>query len=136
VVALRPYNPEGIQFIENIKFQRDQGPCWLVNRRTRIHLDQQPEKVLFSSFNEGDVVNRWDQPEKDLRVHCGVGLATSAAFFPITGQSRKIRVLTDISREIPSGCPAPDSAAAGWEQYLLASKVWQKYGQGPTGRQD
>jgi hypothetical protein len=118
VVALRPYNPEGIQFIENIKFQRDQGPCWLVNRRTRIRLDQQPEKVLFSSFNEGDVVNRWDQPEKDLQVHCGVGLATSAAFFPITGQSRKIRVLTDISREIPSGCPAPDSAAAGWEQYL------------------
>ncbi|MDF1614083.1 hypothetical protein [Desulfurivibrio dismutans] len=118
VVAVRPYNPEGVQFIENIKFVKSPSPGWQVNRRNRIHLDREPEKVLFSKYHEGDVIDKWDQPEDDLQVHCGVGLATSAAFFPISGGSGKIRILTDLERDIPAGCPAPQSGDGSWEHHL------------------
>ncbi len=122
VIALRPYNPEGIQFIENIEYQHSQVPVWLVNRHTRVCLDEHPEKVLFSNYREGDVHQKWDQPQASLKTHCGVGLATSAAFFPISGKSRKVRVLTDISSDIPggrlSGIAGLKPEAEAWEKHF------------------
>lgn len=47
VIALRPYNPEGIQFIEKVEFDRGLQ-VWRVDSDVQIHLDKSPEKVLFS----------------------------------------------------------------------------------------
>ena len=118
VVALRPYNPEGIQFIETIAFRKEDVPCWLVNRQTRVYLDEAPEKVLYSSYHAGDVHQKWDMPETQQNVYCDVGLATAAAFFPISGQSRKIRVMTDVTQNMPSGMAKTNPAPEAWEKHL------------------
>ncbi len=121
VVALRPYNPEGIQFIENIRFhkqpEKGQDCHWLVNRQTRVCLDRMPEKVLFSSYHGGDVRHRWQQPETLMKIHCGVGLATSAAFFPISPQPRKITISTDLSRDLSREAPVQISSASSWKSH-------------------
>ncbi|MFO8111284.1 MAG: hypothetical protein R6T92_02135 [Desulfosalsimonadaceae bacterium] len=118
VIAIRPYNPEGIQFIENLRFEKDPACFWVVNRHTRVYLDQEPEKVLFSNYLDGDVVHQYSGPETEQKIHCGVGLATSAAFFPISGKSRHIKISADISRDLPPGrtvrIPPPDF----WEKNL------------------
>ena len=116
VVGIRPYNPEGIQFIENISFEKGSVPYWLVNRKTRVYPDEEPEKVLFSTYREGDVIHKRDRAESESRVHCGVGLATSAAFFRIGKEGKRVRVLTDISAAIPHRSARPDPN--GWENHL------------------
>ncbi len=118
VVVLRPYNPEGIQFIENLEFQKNQVPFWLVNHHTKVYLDEQPEKVLFSNYHKGDVIRKWNQPEGALKNHCGVGLGTSAAFFPLSGKSLKVRVLTDLSRDLPSKFVNLKPMADPWQKLL------------------
>lgn len=122
VVALRPYNPEGVQFIENIRFEKEPSFFWLVNRHTRVYMDQEPEKIIYSSYHEGDILHHLNQLENSSetvqKVHCGVGLATSAAFFPISGKSRNVRIVTDVSREIHSGTGRKVYAGSSWETLL------------------
>ncbi len=55
-VVVRPYNPEGISFIESI---RTQGDCqhWIVNGKDKIIFHALPEKCVFSNYKEGDVLH-------------------------------------------------------------------------------
>jgi hypothetical protein len=82
VAALRPYNPEGVQFIEEIAFHED-PPGWKVNGGVDLLMDKLPEKVLFAHYREGDVLHKLDADQGDRSVACNVGMATSAAFFPM-----------------------------------------------------
>ena len=83
VVALRPYNPEGVRLVEHIETH---GTGWLVDGKARIDLSPVPERVLFSDYREGDVLGKLDSPGKGPdrgSVRCPVGMATAAALFPI-----------------------------------------------------
>ncbi|MFP4255512.1 MAG: hypothetical protein ACLFQ9_01495 [Desulfobacterales bacterium] len=101
VVALRPYNPEGIQFIDSIDYQGQPRPFWLVNRHTRVYMDKKPDKVIFSDYSEGDVIDKWDSLNTVTSVKCHVGMATSAAFFELPEKAeRNISVSVDLERDI------------------------------------
>ncbi|MCF8024729.1 MAG: hypothetical protein K9J79_04510 [Desulfobacteraceae bacterium] len=119
VVALRPYNPEGIQFIESIEFQDHARPFWLVNRHTRIYMDRPPEKVVFSSYSEGDVIEKWRDPQSVKNVKCSVGMATSAAFFPLpTNDEQHIRISVDLEKDMPSRSTRRKTPVNTWEGVL------------------
>ena len=100
VLALRPYNPEGVQFIDSVAFDRKEN-CFLVNGQTKVRLDHTPEKVIFSNYQNGDVAHILDQAEQETAVACDIGMATAAALFPI-GKER--------AAEIKVSLPLVDSA--------------------------
>lgn len=78
VTALRPYNPEGVQFIERIALEPSRRVL-VVDGRERIYFQETPEKILFSTYANGDVVYKLEEEEKENSVHCSVGMATAAA---------------------------------------------------------
>ena len=98
-VSIRPYNPEGIQFIEEIAFV-EQHPGLLVNKERLIKMSERPERMLFSNYDEGDVIHKLYQSESDLQVDCAVGMATAAALFPLTdNHDKKIEISIPLSLE-------------------------------------
>lgn len=81
--ALRPYNPEGIQFIERIATRRD-GRTLVINDGERIEMSEAPARSLFSTYEAGDVVHRLDRKSEAAEADCRVGMATAAMLFPAT----------------------------------------------------
>ena len=88
VVALRPYNPEGIQFIDDIRYQ-DNPPSWLVNSNNQINFSRRPGKILFSNYQEGDVIHQLGRSKDNHHSTCRAGMATSAALFPLGSSSKE-----------------------------------------------
>ncbi|KJS01342.1 MAG: hypothetical protein VR65_09330 [Desulfobulbaceae bacterium BRH_c16a] len=80
IFALRPYNPEGVQFIEKVELLEGQDG-WLVNGTTRIILEEKPEKILFSNYKEGDIFYRLNEKQTSTGISCRIGMVTSAAFY-------------------------------------------------------
>ncbi len=88
VVALRPYNPEGVSFVERIEVQTDrQG--WIVNDRHFVAFDRLPSRHLLSHYQDGDVSHRLHEEGGKLSERCPVAMATAAAFFPVNAVREK-----------------------------------------------
>lgn len=83
-VSLRPYNPEGISFLEKISVN-DDGRGWLVNGRHPVLFDRTPERNLLSVYRDGDAAQRLEETARLKSVTCHVGMATSVALFPLAG---------------------------------------------------
>ena len=95
-IALRPYNPEGVQFIDTVKPARE-GAGWLVNRRTRVLLDREPARYAASVYKSGDVFNRLERTGTGRSVECPVGMATAVAVFPAhAGETNRVTVSVPI----------------------------------------
>ncbi|MGM0451614.1 MAG: hypothetical protein ACQERN_00430 [Thermodesulfobacteriota bacterium] len=121
VAAIRPYNPEGIQFVENIEYQYNKNPFLLVNRHTKLFMDQEPDKILFSDYSEGDVNAKWDTPHTVHKVHCGVGMATSAAFFKLDNRPRQFRLSVNTGVELPSRIVRRHRTVHEWSERLVGA---------------
>lgn len=107
VVALRPYNPEGVQFIDTIDASQSQTG-WLVNDKTEVMLDRAAGQMLVSDYAHGDVSSllhgnteriggNHDQPH----VTCSVGMATAAAIYPFTRETT-LRIRIPLQKELAS----------------------------------
>lgn len=124
IIALRPYNPEGIQFIETVSATTDQ-PGWLINGSTAVSFDVKPEKLLFSNYEEGDVIHKLNSAADDSEIACDVGMATAAALFRVEkDNSRTIQATIPLQEDIKefhlSGkkMHSPQPAAASWREAL------------------
>ncbi|NCC50483.1 MAG: hypothetical protein EOM20_04625 [Spartobacteria bacterium] len=79
-VALRPYNPEGIQFIDSLE-SLSNAAGWLVNGHASVLFDKLPDRCAASTYREGDVFNRLMEEHPVGETKCPVGMATAAALF-------------------------------------------------------
>jgi hypothetical protein len=79
-VALRPYNPEGIQFVETVERLSGRGGL-LVNGEGEIQWDDTPERVVYANYRSGDVLHRLDAVQNRDGIACPEGVATAAALF-------------------------------------------------------
>lgn len=93
--SLRPYNPEGIQFIERIDYDA-QRQSLRVNSSHMMYMSETPAQVLFSNYEHGDVIHRLGEEKADRDVTCDVGMASSIALFPMKSDRKK-----DIEIRIP-----------------------------------
>ncbi len=84
-VAVRPYNPEGVSFIQSIETMT-QRSGFLVNGRNEVIFDRAPAKQLLSNYAHGDVLLRLREPLADKEVSCPVSMATAVALFPTSGE--------------------------------------------------
>ena len=101
VIALRPYNPEGIQFIEKIS-NENTSASWLINGRSMLRFSESPAVIKFSNYDDGDVIHQLGQSGFQNAVSCRVGMASAAALFPAekdTGRTIDVRV--PLESELP-----------------------------------
>jgi hypothetical protein len=122
IAALRPYNPEGIQFIENIRYQKI-NPGLLVNSHSLVKFDRRPEKVVFSNYNDADVIHNLNKPAGSQEISCKVGMATAAALFPVSDKEQgSFQVQIPLSKDLPkkrfSLRPIPEPTITSWEKAL------------------
>jgi hypothetical protein len=118
VVALRPYNPEGIQFIDQVE-TLDGRDGWFVNSQTEVLLSRAADEVLVSDYAQGDVFARLigkdgenmgataaapkplsasDTPATTAR--CSVGMATAAAVFRFDSSHTDVTIRVPLAEEL------------------------------------
>ncbi len=83
VISLRPSNPEGVSFVQDIENYRD-GNGWVVNGAHKVLFSSRPQRRVFSEYNEGDVFHHILEPDLRERIQCRAGMATAAALFLIS----------------------------------------------------
>lgn len=117
-VSLRPYNAEGVHFIEAIDYN-ESTRSWLVNKTTAVTMSDQPEKVIFSNYEQGDVIHRFTDTHGGRGIECRVGMATSAALFPLEEQRRReIAVHIPLDRQLEENSLPPQRVSSTWETVL------------------
>jgi hypothetical protein len=106
VVSVRPFNPEGVQFIDHIT-NRDKRDGWCVDNRLEVILDRPPDQFLASDYAHGDVFSllgdvtgRSVAPEEHRDVWCKVGMATAAAVYRFDGDRSTVRVRVPVQKEL------------------------------------
>jgi len=123
VISLRPYNPEGVSFINNIDLLKDRSG-WRVNGENAIYFDKPLEKNIFSEYHHGDVYSHLISEKDDQQIFCKVGMATAAAVYNLkAGEARVINVSIPLSKN------AIDEES--YETYpAIAQKAWKDSLQG------
>jgi hypothetical protein len=88
--AVRPFNPEGIALIHDIKYVHSDA-ILVVDHGTRIRVGGSPKIVCCSNHEQGDCSRRLLQSESTVaaeHIHCNVGLANAAVGFAAELPSR------------------------------------------------
>lgn len=117
IFALRPYNPEGVQFIEEAALLED-GSGWLVNDETSVKFHQQPDTVLFSNYRSGDVFFQLPGQQKQQKrsgASCPIGMVTSAALHRIDPGSLLSEYTISVPLELPADTPQ-HSLSTSWPE--------------------
>lgn len=118
VVALRPYNPEGISFIEKLEI-RENGLGWNIQGREAVTFDRVPERDVLSVYRDGDVSLRLKEPTTTRSVSCPVGMATGAALFPLTAlRDQPLIVRAPVCNELAPKKKLHFTAIAPWQDAL------------------
>ena len=118
-ISLRPYNPEGVSFINSITLLEN-ALGWQVNGEAIVLLDKRPNKSLFSDYNRGDVFSRLACPQDESYIYCKVGMATAAALYTLEkGKPLEITVSLPLTK---NKIQTPDldnkTAKAAWSKSL------------------
>jgi hypothetical protein len=114
VLALRPYNPEGISFIHEVSLSPERT-AWSVEGQRAVEFDAPAERHHVSNYRVGDVHIHLQDNEDQQQGSCQVGMVTAAAMFRLeAGQRRTVRANVPLTTAENSA--QPDNNA--WEKSL------------------
>ena len=114
VLALRPYNPEGISFIHEVMLSPDRS-AWNIEGRRAVEFDAPAERHHVSDYWAGDVHIHLQDLEDQQRGACELGMTTAAALFRLqAGQPRTIQVSMPLETTHQAARPANNT----WEKNL------------------
>ncbi|MCF7872701.1 MAG: hypothetical protein K9L80_00635 [Candidatus Omnitrophica bacterium] len=82
IVAIRPYNPEGVSFIKSIGINKDKTEI-VVNQKKVIFLSSAFDKYKLSNYDQGDVSCDSLSFSDQTKISCPVEMATGAFFYKI-----------------------------------------------------
>jgi len=100
VVAVRPYNPEGVQFINRLEYDPE-STSFRVNDEARVKLNDRPDSLRLAHYAEGDVYLDLPGDSVHREVKCDVGMATGAALFRIhAGKTRELSISVTLERDL------------------------------------
>ncbi|MEX1049591.1 MAG: hypothetical protein WED15_08690 [Akkermansiaceae bacterium] len=121
-VAIRPYNPEGVQFIDRIELL--EGSYGLrVNREATVSFDRAPRALRMARYEEGDVYLDIRGSASHSHISCDVGMATGAALFRLeAGVPQQLEVGVSLERDLKK---IAKTAIPGrsWETLLAANST-------------
>lgn len=109
VLALRPYNPEGISFIHQVRLSDDRR-TWTVDDSQRIEFSAPADRHHVSDYRQGDVHIHLQDREDQTGGRCEVGMVTAAALFPV-----RAGVPTEVTARIPLPDVPAGLPADAWE---------------------
>jgi len=100
-VALRPYNPEGVSFIDTVALTTEHAG-WLINGRDSVRFDRPPTHQLLSVYKDGDVSHKLHEADHGpTKADCSVNMATAVALFRIRDlNGRPFELQTTIHDEL------------------------------------
>ena len=118
IVALRPYNPEGVSFIHQASLSADRR-AWTINGQRSVEFDQPVERSGMSTYREGDVFRRLPATAESTSVTCEVGMVTACAMYELrAGLPREVTVRVPLASD-------PDATAAGMAVPAQRLPSWQ-----------
>lgn len=82
VVALRPYNPEGVSFIHKVALSADRT-TWTIDGRPAVEFGSPADHHHVSHYRAGDVYIHLRDLDDKRAGSCAVGMATAAALFKL-----------------------------------------------------
>lgn len=105
-VGIRPYNPEGIQFVDSLESLTSRTG-WLVNETHKVLTSRPADRLLTSHYDHGDVVPQISSSERDLppptqpvREDCDQGMATGASVFHFDEDKFELEVTVPLQTEL------------------------------------
>ena len=114
VLALRPYNPEGVSLIHRVALSSD-GKSWSVDDEARVVFSEPADRHHISNYRSGDVYIHLRDREDQSDGECDVGMVTAAALFRLEpNKPRHIFADVPLSEE----AQRPGTAAALWRSSL------------------
>ncbi len=119
-VAIRPFNPEGVALIEEIRADAS-GRRVAVNGAHAITVDTPPSRLLMSDRATGDVAWRfaeWTQGGDDRHVTCASGLATAVMIFDLS-------LGPEEGKDVNLSCPLDDSRTVEAEPLAGVVARWK-----------
>lgn len=97
VTSLRPFNPEGISFIHEVK-KIPSG--WEINGKDNVFFPKEPCKQIFSDYSGGDVATGVLRMARAEKTKCEVGLCTAAALFELKpGREEEIELTVPLNED-------------------------------------
>ena len=120
VAAVRPYNPEGVQFIDIIQLN-DSGDGLIINKKTTVRFSERPVGLRMAHYEQGDVHNDLGSGEETSSMTCDAGMATAAVLFPITaGTPRRLTVSVPLAEEMETRrLKLPASSTTTWDEAVI-----------------
>ncbi|MES2996657.1 MAG: hypothetical protein V4733_07590 [Verrucomicrobiota bacterium] len=116
IAAIRPYNPEGIQFVDHLAVV-DGGRGITVNKKTTVWFDEAPEGTRMARYEQGDVYHNLEADNGAREISCDAGMATTAALFSLAADETR-RLTTKVSlkeecddRNLPTNFPSTSWSA-------------------------
>ena len=113
IIALRPYNPEGISLIHRIDALPGRTG-WLVNGKHTVVFTELPARFMFSNYQLGDAANWLPSASQQAAVDCAAGLANAAVLFPLEAGRPK-----DVVVHVPLGDAGPPARPHGHAPGML-----------------
>ncbi|MGA2775376.1 MAG: GtrA family protein [Candidatus Omnitrophota bacterium] len=128
VISLRPYNPEGVSFINSITLLED-SLGWQINGKSFVYFDKPPDQCVFSDYRRGDVYSRLSSKENEKEILSKVGMASAAAIYILeSGFALEINIsmpLTKNKIEKESCRDYEESAKLAWKNSLQGACLLQ-----------
>lgn len=98
VVSLRPYNPEGISFVNELTLSKERT-VWLIDNEQQVFFSEPADRHAISTYRRGDIFIHLPLIDEQHTAFCRVGMLTAAALFKIQpDQPKEIRVTIPLGR--------------------------------------
>jgi hypothetical protein len=126
IFSIRPFNPEGISLLNKISFNRDDC-SFKINDTNQIYFVEQPDRIICSDFNKGDVLELITNKSADsYQTDCSCGIATAAAildFGMMPGEisTTRYKIPLDNNKELNLIFSGKEEAKREWEAILTCS---------------
>ncbi len=89
VLSLRPFNPEGVSFIDRVETLAGRSG-WKINKRDEVILAEPADELRASNYRDGDVYMHLTGGEETQTAACEVGMATAAALYRLAPDSPRL----------------------------------------------
>jgi len=103
VIAIRPYNPEGIRFVDRIEGDGS-GRLWEVDGKAWVRIKGNLERGIVSDYLHGDfsaeLPPQGEKTDDSPMAKCSVGMATAASLLPLTpGETGRAKIVATREKE-------------------------------------
>jgi hypothetical protein len=119
IVSVRPFNPEGVSFINSIQVSNDYSE-WTVNKKERLVLRDRPDGIVLSNYSRGDFHKRagGNDYSEESGVSCTVGMATGGAVYTLDSTGREIELRIPYAEIEPAKEGTKHTPAQIWRSHL------------------